>query len=464
MNDVGVTKIPAILTTIAAHIVDFEPDRVSLTALDVAKVGVTDTIGVALAGLPEPCTQILMATPGVANAPGPCVIFGTDRRTSALDAALVNGVASHALDYDDFSSVFGGHQSAPLVAPLFALAVEQGRSGQDILTDYVAGFEVEHRFARALHPHHYDKGWHPTATLGIFGVAAAAGRALGLDASQMACALAIAASTASGLKANFGTMTKPLHVGYTARGGLLAAYLARGGFDANPAAMEHHQGFFNVFNGPGTFDPAPLQRNWDGPLEIEAPTLSLKQFPCCGSTHQVIFAMLNLAREEAIDADQVAAIDIKSHPQRFRHTNTPHPTSVLQAKFSVQYTVARALLDGAVALKDFENDAFLQPEIGRLLDVTTAEAFPEDGPDGPWDAMVGVTLKDGRHLSRRVENMVGRSGDNAMSVDELQEKFMDCAVRALPTDQAGAAFADLMTLEAQTDMEKVTSLLAIPAG
>ena len=255
-------------------------------------------------------------------------------------------------------------------------------------------------------------------------------------------------------------MTKPLHVGYTARGGLLAAYLARGGFDANPAALEHHQGFFNVFNGPGTFDSTPLSRDWNGPLEIEAPTLSLKQFPCCGSTHQVIFAMLNLAREENIKADQVAAIDIKSHPQRFRHTNTPHPTSVLQAKFSVQYTVARALLDGAVTLKDFENDAFLQPDIRRLLDITTAEPFPDDGPDGPWDAMVGVTLKDSRRLSRRVENMVGRSGDNAMSVDELQEKFMDCAARALPAGQASTAFSDLMTLEAQTDMEKVIASLA----
>ncbi|MBT5812062.1 MAG: MmgE/PrpD family protein, partial [Rhodospirillaceae bacterium] len=153
MNDVGVTEIPAILSTLAANIVDFETDRVTASALEVAKVGVADTIGVALAGLPEPCTQILMTTPGVASAPGPCVIFGTDKRTSALDAALVNGVSSHALDYDDFSSVFGGHQSAPLVAPLFALAVEQGRSGRDILTDYVAGFEVEHRFARALHPH-----------------------------------------------------------------------------------------------------------------------------------------------------------------------------------------------------------------------------------------------------------------------------------------------------------------------
>jgi 2-methylcitrate dehydratase PrpD len=159
--------------------------------------------------------------------------FGTARRTSSLDATLLNGTASSALDFDDFSSIMGGHQSVPLVAPLFSMAEELGLSGRTIIEAYVVGLEVEHRFALAVHPYYYDKGWHPTSTLGIFGTVAACTYAMNLSVVKTGTALAIAASMASGLKANFGTMTKPLHIGHSTRSGLLASYLASGGFDAN---------------------------------------------------------------------------------------------------------------------------------------------------------------------------------------------------------------------------------------
>lgn len=449
-----------VLEDVAARIIGFDVTALSPTALRVAKAGITDTVGVTLAGLPEPCTQILLSTPGVADAPGPCRIFATRTRTSALDATLVNGVASHALDFDDFSDVLGGHQSVPLVPVLFALADEHGLSGETLLSAYVVGFETEHRFARALHPHHYDKGWHPTATLGIFGTVAASARALGMTTAQTTNALAIAASMASGLKANFGTMTKPLHVGHSGRSGLLAALLARNGFEANPGAMEEKQGFFNVFNGPGMFDPSPLVSAWSGPLDIEAPSIGLKQFPCCGSTHHAITAMLRLVKSEGITAGDVAGIDILTHQRRLAHTNTPHPASVLQAKFSVQYAVVRALLDGAVGLKDFEGEAFLETDIRQLLDITTAKPFP-DGGGNPWDAEVVVSMKDGRRLTKRIDNMVGRSGADSMTLDEIGAKFTDCASRVLPTAQIAPALAALTDLEKQTDVRSVVTLLSL---
>ncbi len=451
-----------ILGRLASHIASFDPDRITPQALATGKAGIVDTVGVALGGMPEPCTQILMATPGIADAPGPSLVFGTDRRTSALDAALINGTASHALDYDDFSSILGGHQSVPLVAPLFALAEERGLSGRQIVDAYVVGLEVEHRFARAVHPHHYDKGWHPTATLGIFGTVAAAAFALGLGPATTATAMAIAASMASGIKANFGTMTKPLHIGHSVRSGLMAVFLAERGFEANPGAMEHHQGFLKVFNGPGRYDPAPLTDAWEGPLDIELPSLGLKQFPCCGSTHQAIFAMIGLARDADIDPNDVRKIEIGTHPRGLRHTDTPAPQSALQAKFSVQYVVARALLDRSVRLKDFRQGAYAQREIRRLLEMTTAAPLNENGPGltGQWDAEVAITLADGRRLVGQVEGMVGRSGDNAMSVDELREKFIDCATLAVTGDRAARVFDALMDLENQTDMAKVIALLA----
>src|ERR1700730_16875592 len=238
------TPGPTLATRLAAKICAFRPEDMTARALSEARTAIVDTIGCALSGIPEPCAQILLETPGVADAAGPALVFGTSHRTSALDATLINGTASHALDYDDVSGVMGGHHSAPVTAPIFALGEQLKVSGRQALAAYVIGVETEVRLSRAVNFHHYEKGWHPTATLGTFGAAAASAHLLGLDPRQTAIALALAASLASGIKATSGTMTKPLHVGHAARNGLMAALLAADGFTANTGALEHAQGFF----------------------------------------------------------------------------------------------------------------------------------------------------------------------------------------------------------------------------
>src|SRR3954452_12417619 len=212
-----------------------------------AKTAILDTVGVTLAGAAEPCTQIVarVLAAGTGAGSGECLIFGSDRRAAPLDAALINGTAAHALDFDDVSNSMGGHPSAPIVPALFAAGEILDSTGREFIAAYVAGFETETRIGRGVNLHHYEKGWHPTATLGVFGAAAACCHLMGLDRAKTAQALAIAASLASGIKANFGTMTKPLHVGHTARNGLFAAMLAREGFTANDAALEHRQGFLS---------------------------------------------------------------------------------------------------------------------------------------------------------------------------------------------------------------------------
>ncbi|KAB0268886.1 MmgE/PrpD family protein [Microvirga brassicacearum] len=452
-----------IVQLLAEKICAFDARSLTKRSIAQARTCILDTVGVTLAGIPEPCTQILLKTPGIAAAPGSSLIFGSARRTSALDATLINGTASHALDFDDFSGALGGHHSVPLVAMLFALAEERGSTGEAFICAYVVGVETEIRLARAVNFHHYDKGWHPTATLGTFGAAAAAARLLDLDPSKTAMALSIAASLASGIKANFGTMTKPLHIGHSARNGLLAALLAEGGFEAADDVFEHHQGFLNVFNGPGTFDIEKLFTNWGEPWEIEATSIGLKQFPCCGSTHPAIMMALQLRREETINTEQIARIEILPHGRRLRHTDTPQPQTSLDAKFSVQYVVARALKDGAVRLKDFEGDAHFDPVIRRLLDLTEAKPHPDmaDDAEEQWGAEVIVTLTDGRRVSRRVDNLVGRGGDNPMTTDELWEKFSDCASRSLPREQIAPLFERLETLESVSSIAQVTRLLEV---
>ena len=444
---------------VAREVVALRPEDVGAVALANSTTCLTDAIGVTLAGSREEATQVMLRTPGVATAPGPCLLVGTNRRTTALEAALVNGTASHALDYDDFSGVFGGHHTVPLMSPLLAIAEERGGAGRELLTAYVAGVEVEMRLARAVHFHHYDKGWHPTATLGVFGAAAAVARLIGLDAGRTATALAIAASSASGLKANFGTMTKPLHAGRCARDGLMAALLAEAGFEANLEALEHPQGFLEVYNGPGRYTTAPLEEAWTAPFAIEGDHVALKPYPCCGSTHAAIAAMLSLAREDGVRPDAVAAIEVGLPERRLRHTDTPVPETPAEAKFSVQYVTVRALVSGAVRLAHFEGEAHAEPEVRRLLALTRARAVTGLADDAPeqWGAEVAVRLRDGRTLTRRVDGLVGAVG--RVDRELMREKFMDCAGRAI-TPQAGEKlFSALEGLDEAADLRAITGLL-----
>jgi 2-methylcitrate dehydratase PrpD len=298
-----------LLEQIAEKIVAIRYQDLPREAVEWAKAAILDTVGVTLAGSGEECARIVEKTLAVGGSHGDCLIFGGDRRTGPLDAVLINGTAAHALDFDDVSNSLGGHPSAPILPALFALAETKDCDGRAFVAAYIAGFETETRIARGVHFHHYEKGWHPTATLGVFGATAACCHLMRLSATQTAQALAIAASLASGIKANFGTMTKPLHVGHTARNALFAALLAQGGLTANNAAMEHQQGFLMVFNGAGNFDAEAMLKDWGNPYDVVRPGPAFKQYPCCGSTHPALDALLALRGEHAMPADKVLRID-----------------------------------------------------------------------------------------------------------------------------------------------------------
>lgn len=430
-----------------------------------AKVGILDTIGVTLAGAREDCARIVE---GVAarGAAGPSLIFGGSRRTAPLEAALVNGTASHALDYDDCNNTLGGHPSAPILPALFALADENGVSGRDFLAAYVAGFETECKIALAVHFHHYTKGWHPTATLGVFGAAAACAKLLKLSDERTATALSIAASLASGIKANFGTMVKPLHIGHCTRNGLFAALIARDGFSAGDRVFEHKQGFFNVFNGEGTYDAGRILPAWAQPLDIVKPGIAIKQYPCCGSTHSALDAMLKLAREHKPAAGDIERVEVWTHARRLEHTNRPDPKSDLDAKFSVQYCMTRALIDRRISIEHFENRAYEQPAIRKLLPkvnaapYTTAQ-FPAENHFG---AEVRVTLRGGKALSAKVDQPFGRTSENPLPAGLLKEKFEDCAARALPRERVGALHSAIQGFENLRDVRELTAILAGDTG
>ena len=448
-----------IATVLGQRTAALQFDDLPPEALHWAKVGLLDTIGVTLAGAAEPAPQ--RAAMALAAGAGPALVFGGRSRVGVLDAALINGGSSHVLDFDDCNNTIGGHPSVPILPGLIALAEAEHASGRDLLAAYVAGFEVETRIARAVHFHHYEKGWHPTATLGVFGAAAAAARLLGLDAERTATAIATAASLSSGLKANFGTMVKSLHVGHCARNGLYAALLARHGFTANEGAFEHPQGFLAVFNGAGHHDAAKALSGWGDPFDIVAPGIAIKQYPCCGSTHPALDAMLALVRRHDVRPEQVVRIQAWIHSRRLQHTNRPAPASALDCKFSLQYCLVRALLDRQVVLQQFEDDCWLDPRIPGLL--AKVEVAPYDAsqfdPSNHFGGEVKVTLDDGRILQDRVEQPLGRTSSNPLPPDLLRGKFVACAGHVLEQGRAVEVAAAIERFEAVADVAAFTRML-----
>ena len=445
---------------LAERIVAMRYEDLPPEAIHWGKIAVLDTVGVALAGASEDAPKLVEETLELRPGGGPALIFGSSRRTGALDATLINGVAAHALDFDNTAKNLGGHVSAVVVPAIIAAGEAHGASGRDLILAHAAGYEVGAAIGRCVNPAHSEKGWHPTATLGVFAVTAACAKLLKLTAAQTETALALATSLSAGHKANFGTMTKPLHAGQCARGGLFAALLARKGYTANAGAFEHKQGFFNLF-GVGKVDAARALEGW-GNWEIVNPGASYKLYPCCYSTHSAVEATLNLVRRHGpFDARAVARIDSLTPRQGLAHTDRPDPDSPLAAKFSVQYCVARAALDGKVVLEHFEGDAHREPAVRDLL--KRVRATPYTGKpfadDDPFDAEVTITLTDGRTFTEKVDRPLGRTSDNAIAYEDMKAKFENCAARVLAPAAVAAACRALESLEKLGSTRELTALL-----
>lgn len=421
-----------------------------------ARNAIADMIGCALLGARTAITEAALL-PGT-QAGGRCLVLGRSERLGRLDAAFVNGTSGHALDYDDTSKSLSGHPTVIIVPGLLALAETSGASGREFLDAYIIGVEAATRIARGVNFHHYEKGWHPTATLGIFGAAVAAAALLRLDRQKTANAISIAASLASGIKANFGTPTKPLHAGLAARNGLFAALLAARGVNGAPAALEHPQGFLEVFNGAGTYGAERMLSGWGAPLDLLAPGISIKKYPCVYSVHGAIDAVIALHDGPLKDSRPVTDVLVRMHPRRLLpHVRNP-ATSALNAKFSLPYAVARGLVDGQVRLEHFEEDALRDPEVVRVMRLIRMEPHDDDSND--YGAEVVVRLQDGTTLRQFVETPLGRGPEAPLPQVMLEAKFLDCAGRSLTDAGAKEVFAALMALQDLATMTELTDAIA----
>ena len=383
-------------------------------AVEAARRAILDCLGVMLAGSVEPPARIIqrIARGGGRRARWP-PWSAPAARTGAVWAALANGTAAHALDYDDTNFAMMGHPSAPVLSAALAageLALADGRS---LVHAFLLGFEVETTLAEVVNPPHYYRGWHATCTLGTLGAAAAAARLLGLDAAQTRVALAVAASQASGLKENFGTMTKPFHAGHAARSGVLAALMAREGWTASEQALEGPQGFFAVL-GAGDLHLehlATLGRPW----KILTTGVAVKPYPSCACTHSIIDGARELRERHRLRPDDISEVTVGVHASVPNILIHDQPRTGLEAKFSGVYSAAAALVEEHLGIQTFTDAKVQDPAIRGLMSRVKMVVDPSIDGDHErhmW-TRVRVRLADGRDLEIGPRQVPGHPAESA---------------------------------------------------
>ena len=428
-----------------------------------AAVALCDTVGVILAGTLEPAAGIIRRTV-VAESRGNCRVLGTAESAGADVAALANGVAAHAHDYDDMCFVSLAHPSCALVPTVLAAGELTGATGTAVLDAYIAGFEIECRLGLVMNPHHYhDRGWHCTSSIGTLGAAAAAARLLGLDAASTVHTLGIAASLACGVKENIGSMVKPLHAGMAARHGVTAARLAGAGFVASEQSVDGPQGYLVAMDSqkpPSALVDvtADLGSRW----EILDSGVTVKLYPSCAATHPPLDALLRLKRQHNFTAEDIAAIDVEVDSMTPRLLIHSRPSTALEAKFSMPFCAAAAIVFGHPTLETFAIERIRDPRVQAILPKVSLRANPAFDNAAPLSqANVSVRLKDGRTLTDRADGARGYPG--RLSDDELHTKFLACAQRSLSKDASIKALEALRDVETMPNIVELTQLCSLPS-
>ena len=425
-------------------------------AVAAARTAILDCVGVTVAGAADESGKIITDFVRHLGGKGVATVIGGGFQTGSPDAALANGTMGHALDFDDVTQSMSGHPSVPLVPAVFALGEELGVSGEKALEAYIVGFEVEAKLGRAVNPNHYKKGWHATSTLGVFGAAAVGAKLLGLSVDQTRMALGIAASQASGVRLNFGTMTKPFHAGNAARGGVVAAMMAARGFTADGDVLEKPLGFCHVFTEGGEFNAERAVEKLGDPFEVFSPGVGLKPYPSCRLTHSALDAMLQLAAEHDIspvDVDKIECGVNEMAPEVLIHDR---PRTGLEGKFSMQYCMAIGLVDRRAGVEQFVDTKVQGDTVQELIKKVNMFVHPDFGGPGlgRQPAMVTVHLKGGESFTTRVDAPKG-DPDIPLSESEITGKYSDCAGQVLNGGKVEKSLEMLMSLEKLEDVREL---------
>jgi 2-methylcitrate dehydratase PrpD len=454
---------PAITEEIARFAIEADPGQGPAALTETARWAFVDTVGVTIAARHEESFLALLRTTLDECRPGPSTVLATGERTSPAAAALLNGMAGHALDYDDVTDPLSGHPSVALVPALLAVAEHRGASGQELLEAYVVGFEVACAVAAGLpiRPH-YTKGWHSTATVGVLAATAGVCRLLQVPVDTARHALGMAASMASGSQQNFGTMTKPLHPGLAGWSAVMAGRLAQNGYTADPSQLEAGLGYFALY---GTEPDLPaVHERLARPWALLQDGVNVKKYPCCYNTHRTADAALTLSAKLQGDVEDIGVIRLTIEPGGLQPLIRHRPVTGLEGKFSAEYVIAAGLIDGHLSLDTFTDPAVQRPGAQTLLrKVELAEAeVPPFGSQSWEQAYAALEVEHhGEPLRERVDVPRG-DARQPLTPAELEAKFRDCLAHAQVDWDADALLAELKGLPQRDRLNGFESLPEAP--
>ncbi|MGF1715910.1 MmgE/PrpD family protein [Photobacterium chitinilyticum] len=461
-------KPDPLLRQIAHWCVNLRLDDVPDEVTHVAKTALTDYVAVTIAGSEMPVARKLQQFAMQRAPQGNCSVFGTEQKTSMAYASYANGAASHALDFDDVSWATIGHPTVTVAPVAFAAAEEGKLGGESVLLAYIAGVEAQHQIAKWVMPQLSEQGWHTTPAIGVFGATVAAGLLQGLDETALTNALAIAASSASGVRGNFGSQTKAMHAGMAAFNGVNAVELAMLGVTGKPNVIEAADGFAQCFTGISSLEgvEVTLGRQWD----LLENGLVFKQYPCCSGSHPAIdcWDALIVERglverglvgkelgERVLDPDDIEYIQVGASLLGPRELVCDHPQNVIEAKFSMQYALAARLIHGAVGLDQFTDEAVRDPRVQALMSKIRMRVDPELeklGFIGTAPVKIRVYLANGETLS--IENDLAKgTPEKPLSQAEIEKKFTSCVVPRVGEHKCQHWLSALANLEAMTFSE-----------
>jgi len=461
-------KAPGLTRYVSEFIVSTRYEDIPADVMALGKKSLLDGFGLALAGSVStlaPLMKEYIQSLGLCAGKGSMI--GTAQKVAPRFAAFANGSFIHADDYDDTQlavakdRVYGllTHPTVPVLPPAFALCEVGARSGKDLLTAYHVGVEVECKIAEAISPRHYNDGFHTTGTVGTFGSAAACAKLRGLDATKTAYALGITAAEAGGLRENFGSMTKPFHAGHAAEAGVVATDLAALGWTAAPNILEAQYGFFHAAGGG--FDPSAIVDRLGKPWTFASPGVSIKPYPSGSLTHPAMGEMMRLIRQYDIKPADVEKVDVGANHSMVTTLLHHHPTTGLQAKFSMEFGISILLLERKAGLAEYTDAVVQRPDVQEMIRRVNFYVDPEAEQAG-FDKMTSILkvhMKDGRTLTGRAQFAKG-SPANPMSYDEVAEKFRGCAEFARwPRQRAEAVIEFVKAMENARDVNSLTAML-----
>ncbi|HEY2647321.1 MAG TPA: MmgE/PrpD family protein [Candidatus Acidoferrales bacterium] len=459
-------KAPGLTKYVSEFIVNTRYEDIPENVITLGKKTMLDGFGLALAGSASTAGPLIRQ---YIESLGPCgggaSIIGSKMKVHPRFAALANGISIHADDFDDTGSAF--HVAAPVLPPSFALCETSHRSGKDLMLAFHVGVEVGNKIGDAMSPRHQQDGYHTTGTVGTLGSVAACAKLRGLDAEKTAIAMAIAGSQASGLRDNFGSMTKPFHAGHAGESGTVAADLAAIGWTAASDILEAPLGFFAVGGG---FDPKVIVDRLGKPWMFASPGDLIKRFPCGTIQQQVMDEMLRLIQQNNIKAADVDKVEVGGNMSNYRTLFQHHPVTGLQGKFSIEYAMAILLLDRKATLSSFTDAVaqradmqgmikrvryYVDPEFNKLeLQGASLQAMLVE------QSMLKIYMKDGKVFSGRTEPAKG-SPENPMIFEEVGDKFRGNAEFAKwPSQKAESVIEIVKSLESLPDMSRLTAALA----